>query len=43
MASKRLPASTGYFNKEMLAILENGESKSTRKKSKVKESNNKKK
>lgn len=32
MASKQLPASTGYFNKEMLAILKKGESKSTSKK-----------
>jgi len=28
MASKNLPASTGYFNKEMQAILKKGESKS---------------
>lgn len=34
MASKKMPASTGYFNKEMLAILKKGETKkSTAKKS----------
>ena len=29
MAGKSLPASSGYFNKEMQAILKKGESKST--------------
>lgn len=29
MASKKLPSSTGYFNKEMQAILKKGESKTT--------------
>lgn len=43
MASKKLPASVGYFNKEMLAILEKGESKPTSKKSVTKKSSNKKK
>lgn len=43
MASKSLPASVGYFNKEMQAILEKGESKSTGKKPAVKKSGNKKK
>ena len=42
MVNKELPASVGYFNKEMLAILEKGESKSTSKKPKVKKSSNKK-
>lgn len=32
MASKNLPASTGYFNKEMQAILKKGEQKSSGKK-----------
>jgi len=31
MASKKLPASTGYFNKEMLAILNKGEKASSKK------------
>lgn len=43
MASKKLPASTGYFNKEMLAILEKGESASTRKKAGREKTSNKKK
>ena len=29
MASKKLPSSSGYFNKEMQAILKKGETKST--------------
>lgn len=32
MASKSLPSSTGYFNKEMQAILKKGEAKSSGKK-----------
>lgn len=32
MANKTLPSSNGYFNKEMLAILEKGEKKSSAKK-----------
>lgn len=32
MASKTLPASTGYFNKEMQAILNRGETKTSGKK-----------
>ena len=32
MASKTLPSSGGYFNKEMLAILKKGEEKTTSKK-----------
>lgn len=43
MANNKLPASVGYFNKEMLAILEKGESRSSSKKPAVKKSNNKKK
>ena len=43
MANKELPASVGYFNKEMLAILEKGESKSTSKEPAAKKSSNKKK
>jgi len=31
MASKKLPSSTGYFNKEMLNILEKGEKKTAKK------------
>lgn len=33
MASKTLPASTGYFNKEMLDILKKGNAKPSGKKS----------
>ena len=33
MASKKLPSSAGYFNKEMLSILEKGEKKTSSKKS----------
>ena len=34
MAAKKMPASTGYFNKDMLAVLKKGETKkSTAKKS----------
>lgn len=29
--SKTLPSSTGYFNKEMLAILKDGEKKTSKK------------
>ena len=36
MAKKKLPASTGYFNKEMLEILEKGESKTNSKKATAK-------
>ena len=36
MAKKKLPASTGYFNKEMLKILEKGESKTNSKKATAK-------
>ena len=36
MANKKLPASTGYFNKEMLEILEKGESKTPSKKAATK-------
>ena len=43
MTNKKLPASVGYFNKEMLAILEKGESKATRKKPMAKKASNKKK
>lgn len=43
MAKKELPASVGYFNKEMLAILEKGEAKSTNKEPAGKKSNSKKK
>lgn len=43
MANKKLPTSVGYFNKEMLAILEKDESRSSRKKSVEKKSSNKKK
>ena len=32
MANKKLPSSTGYFNKEMQAILKKGEQKSSSKK-----------
>ena len=32
MANKKLPSSTGYFNKEMQAILKKGEAKSSNKK-----------
>lgn len=31
MANKTLPSSSGYFSKEMLAILKKGEKKSTSK------------
>lgn len=31
MANKTLPASTGYFNKEMLEILKKGEKKASKK------------
>jgi len=41
MASKKLPASGGYFNKEMLAILKKGEEKP--KKQTVKKATGKKK
>lgn len=43
MANKKLAASTGYFNKEMLAVLEKGESKSASRKPAVEKSSNKKK
>ena len=43
MTSKELPASVGYFNKEMQAILEKGESKTTSKKQSSKKSSSKKK
>lgn len=33
MAKKSLPASTGYFNDKMLKILEQGETKTTKKSS----------
>lgn len=33
MANKSMKASSGYFNKEMLAILEKGEKKSAKKNS----------
>ena len=42
MANKKLPASTGYFNKEMLEILEKGESKTTSKKPAAKKATAKK-
>ena len=43
MANKELPASVGYFNKDMLAILEKGESTSASKNPTVKKSDSKKK
>ena len=33
MAGKTLPSSSGYFNKEMLAILKKGEAKAPKKQS----------
>ena len=42
MAGKKLPSSNGYFNKEMLAILNKGE-KAAAKKSTTKKSTAKKK
>lgn len=43
MANKTLPASTGYFNKEMLAILKKGEAKQSGKKKTTSGGKNKKK
>lgn len=41
--ARKLPASNGYFNKEMLAILKKGEAKSTTAKRKTTTKNSKKK
>lgn len=35
MASKKLASSTGYFNKDMLSILEKGEKKTAKKSTKT--------
>ena len=43
MASKSLPSSTGYFNKEMQAILKKGEAKTTSGKKKTTSSKKKRK
>ena len=42
MKSKKLPASTGYFNKAMLDILEKGEKKASSKKTSSKKTTKKK-
>lgn len=42
MANKTLPSSKGYFNKEMLAILKKGETKSTNKNATKKQTGKKK-
>lgn len=44
MASKKLPSSSGYFNADMLKILERGEKKTSKKSTKTtKKTTNKKK
>ena len=43
MAGKSLPSSTGYFNKEMQAILKKGEAKAPAKKTTGRKSTSKKK